>query len=72
MRSALSKINYFSTAKRFDSSDFSTIYTSILHAALKVALKTLVQEAYKVGGSEYIAADTNGNANINFLREIYH
>ena len=60
--SALSKINYFSTDKCFDSCDFSTLYTSIPHAALKEALKTLIQEAYKVRGSEYIVADTNGNA----------
>ena len=60
--SALSKINYFSTAKCFDSYDFSTLYTSIPHAALKEALKTLIQEAYKVRDSEYIVADTNGNA----------
>ena len=51
--SALSKINYFSTAKCFDSYDFSTLYTSIPHAALKEALKALIQEAYKVRGSEY-------------------
>ena len=60
--SALSKINYFSTAKCFDSYDFTTLYTSIPHAALKEALKTLIQEAYKVRDSEYIVADTNGNA----------
>ena len=59
--SALSKINYFSAAKYFDSYDFSTLYTSIPHAALKEALKTLIQEAYTVRRSEYIVADTNGN-----------
>jgi hypothetical protein len=60
--SALDKINYFSTAKHFDSYDFSTLYTSIPHAALKEALESLIQEAYKVRDSEYIVADTNGNA----------
>ena len=60
--SALDKINYFSTAKHFDSYDFSTLYTSISHAALKEALESLIQEAYKVRDSEYIVADTNGNA----------
>ena len=60
--SALSKINYFSVAKHFDSYDFSTLYTSIPHAALKEALESLIQEAYKVRDSEYIVADTNGNA----------
>ena len=58
----LDKINYFSTAKHFDSYDFSTLYTSIPHAALKEALESLIQEAYKVRDSEYIVADTNGNA----------
>ena len=49
-------------AKHFDSYDFSTLYTSIPHAALKEALESLIQEAYKVRDSEYIVADTNGNA----------
>ena len=30
----LNKINYFSTARHFDSYDFTTLYTSIPHAAL--------------------------------------
>ena len=60
--STLNKINYFSTAKCFDSYDFSTLYTSIPHTALKDALKSLIREAYKIGGSEYIVADTNGTA----------
>ena len=60
--SALNKINYFSTARHFDSYDFSTLYTSIPHAALKEALETLVREAYRVRDSEYIVADTDGNA----------
>ena len=33
--STLNKINYFSTARHFDSYDFSTLYTSIPHAALR-------------------------------------
>ena len=61
MLSTLNKINYFSTARHFDSYDFST-YTSIPHVALKEALGTLVREAYKIRDSEYIVADTNGNA----------
>ena len=60
--STLNKINYFSTARHFDSYDFSTLYTSIPHVALKEALGTLVREAYKIRDSEYIVADTNGNA----------
>ena len=39
-----------------------TLYRSIPHAALKEALETLIREAYKVRDSEYIVADTNGNA----------
>ena len=62
MLSTLNKINYFSTARHFDSYDFSTLYTSIPHVALKEALGTLVREAYKIRDSEYIVADTNGNA----------
>ena len=62
MLSTLSKINYFSTARHFDSYDFSTLYTSIPHVALKEALETLVQEAYMVRDSEFIIADSTGNA----------
>ena len=62
MLSTLNKINYFSTARHFDSYDFSTLYTRIPHVALKEALGTLVREAYKIRDSEYIVADTNGNA----------
>ena len=62
MLSTLNKINYFSTARHFDSYDFSMLYTSIPHVALKEALGTLVREAYKIRDSEYIVADTNGNA----------
>ena len=40
--SALSKINYFSTAKHLDSYDFSTLYTSIPHTSLKEALTSLI------------------------------
>ena len=60
--STLNKINYFSTAKCFDSYDFSTLYTSIPHAELKNALKSLIQEAYRIRDSQYIIADTNGTA----------
>ena len=62
MLSTLNKINYFYTARHFDSYDFSTLYTSIPHVALKEALGTLVREAYKIRDSEYIVAGTNGNA----------
>ena len=56
--SALSKINYFSTAKRFD---FSTLHSSIPHTSLKEALTSLITEAYKVRGI-FLVADTKGTA----------
>ena len=55
--SALSKINYFSTAKHLDSYDFSTLYTSIPHTSLKEALTSLIKEAYKVRDNIYLVAD---------------
>ena len=57
--SALSKINYFSTAKHFD---FSTLYTSIPHTSLKEALTSLIKEAYKVRDNIFLVADTKGTA----------
>ena len=66
MLSALCKINYFSVAKQFDTYDFSTLYTSIPHPALKEALESLIQEAYRVRHSEYnnycSGYKINGNA----------
>ena len=41
----LSELHKISTAKHFDS---SILYTSILHDSLKLALVSLIQEAYKV------------------------
>ena len=58
--SALSKINYFSTAKHLDSYDFSTLYTSIPHTSLKEALTSLIKEAYKVRDNIYLVVDTRG------------
>ena len=58
--SALSKINYFSTAKHLDSYDFSTLYTSIPHTSLKEALTSLIKEAYKVRDNIYLVADIKG------------
>ena len=42
----LRKTNYFSPAKYFDSFDFSTLYTSIPHDSLKMALTSLIMETY--------------------------
>ena len=58
--SALDRINYFSLAKHSDSYDFSTLYTSIPHNSLKYALKSLIQEAYKVRDNTYLVVHSNG------------
>ena len=58
--SALSKINYFSTAKHLDSYDFSTLYTSSPHTSLKEALTSLIKEAYRVRDNIYLVADIKG------------
>ena len=58
--SALSKINYFPTAKHLDSYDFSTLYTSIPHTSLKEALTSVIKEAYKVRDNIYLVADIKG------------
>ena len=46
-------INHFSKAKHFDISDFSTLYTSIPHVSLKLALTALIQ-AYRVRNCIYM------------------
>ena len=48
--------------KHFDSFDFSTLYTSIPHDSLKIALTSLVKEAYRVRGNEFLVVDKYGNA----------
>ena len=58
----LRKTNYFSPAKHFDSFDFSTLYTSIPHDSLKMALTSLVMETYRVRGNKYLVVDKYGNA----------
>ena len=58
--SALSKNNYFSTAKHLYSYDFSTLYTSIPHTSLKEALTSIIKEAYKVRDNIYLVADIKG------------
>ena len=50
----LSILNRVSKAKHFDSFDFSTSYTNI-HNALKSNLVDLVDEAFRVGGANYLA-----------------
>ena len=50
----LDRINYFSSAKHSDSYDFCTFYTNIPHDSLKYALKSLIQEAYKVSDNTFL------------------
>ena len=57
---ALNRINHFSSAKHSDSYDFSTLYTSIPHDSLKSALKSLIQEAYKVRDNSFLVVNNNG------------
>ena len=56
------KTIYFSPATHFDSFDFSTLYTSIPHDFLKIALTSLVKEAYRVRGNKFLVVDKYGNA----------
>ena len=56
------KTIYFSPAKPFDSFDFSTLYTSIPHDFLKIALTSLVKETYRVRGNEFLVVDKYGKA----------
>ena len=60
--STLNNINYCSTAKHFDSYDFTTLYTSIRHDSLKQALKSLIKEVYRVRDSVFIVTDLTGRA----------
>ena len=53
MLSALNTINYYSTARRFDSYDFSTLYISILY---------LIKEAYRVRDNMFLVVDNRGKA----------
>ena len=60
--SSLNKVNYFSTAKHFDSFDFSTLYTSIPHASLKEALTSLINEAFRVRDNIFLLVGSKGQA----------
>ena len=41
---------------------FFTLYTSIPHDSLKIALTSLVKEAYRVRGNKFLVVDKYGNA----------
>ena len=60
--SSLNKINYFSTAKHFDSFDFTALYTSIPHTSLLEALTSLIKEAYKVRDNIFLVVGNRGIA----------
>ena len=51
----LAKLNNSTTAKHFDSFDFSTLYTNIPHDLLLNCLDNLDKEAYRVRGATYIS-----------------
>ena len=53
----LRRINKTSEARCFETYDFATLYTSILHDMLKSSIRTLVHEAYKVRGVKYLVID---------------
>ena len=62
MLNRVRNINLNSSAKCFDSYDFSTLYTSIPHNSLKVNLQILIDEAFKIRGAKYLCMDRLGSA----------
>ena len=58
----LHNINNVSQAKCFDCYDFSTLYTNIAHEGLKMNIRNLVREAFKVRGAKYLLVDSHGKA----------
>ena len=60
--SNLHNVSYFSTAKQFDSYDFSTLYATIPHASLQACFAALIREAYRVRDSGFIVVDSKGRA----------
>ena len=50
-----------SRARKFDSYYFATLYTNIPHNALKNNIRSLVREAFKIRGANYIIVDRHGN-----------
>ena len=55
----LNRVHNISSARCFDSYDFSTLYTSIPHNSLKV---NLIDEAFKIRGAKYLCMDRLGLA----------
>ena len=45
-----------------NSFDFSTLYTSIPHYSLKIAITSLVKEELRVRGNKFLVVDKYGNA----------
>ena len=58
----LHNINNVSQAKCFDSYDFATLYTNIPHEGLKMNIRNLVREAFKVRGAKYLIVHSHGKA----------
>ena len=55
-------INDKSKACHFDSFDFSTLYTSIQHLALKHTMNVLIRDAYTTRGAIYFSINKHGLA----------
>ena len=58
----LQMINNTSKAYHFDSFDFSTLYTSIPHSALKHTMHVLIDDAYTIRGAKYLSINRHGIA----------
>ena len=55
-------INNVSQAKCFDIYDFAMLYTNIPHGGLKINIRNLVREAFKVRGAKYLIVHSQGKA----------
>ena len=60
----LHQINKTSRARKFDNYDFATLYTNILHNALKNNIRSLVCEAFQIRGAKYVIVDRHGNGHL--------
>ena len=47
---------------RFDSYDFATLYTNILHDSLKYNIRNFVREAFNIRGGKYLIVNRHGKA----------
>ena len=73
---SLYTLNCTLDGRSLDTFDFSTLYTSIPHHSLKLTIKSLIEEAFRVRGALYICITRRGkwfwstdcNHNINITR----